>query len=67
MTEPQTGFRRLYRSRTNRQLAGVLGGIAEYANLDPTAVRVLYVIATIFTGGVLVIAYPVMWALMPEQ
>jgi phage shock protein C len=66
MTE-QTGYRRLYRSRTNRQIAGVLGGIAEYANLDPTAVRVLFVIAAVFTGGVAVLAYPVMWAVIPEQ
>ena len=35
--------RRLYRSRTNRKLAGVCGGLAQYFNTDPTLVRVLFV------------------------
>jgi len=61
-----TSYRKLYRSRTNRQIAGVLGGIAEYANMDPTVIRVLYIVAVLFTGGAALLAYPIMWAVMPE-
>ncbi len=44
--------KRLYRSRTDRRLAGVLGGIAEYFGIDPSIVRIIYVLGTIFTGVV---------------
>jgi phage shock protein C len=57
--------RKLYRSRTNRMLAGVCGGLAEYTNMDPTVVRVLFVVLAIL--GIGVVLYPVMWILVPEQ
>jgi phage shock protein C len=46
----QSGARRFYRSRTNRVLAGVCGGIAEYYGSDPTAVRLLTLVLGLFTG-----------------
>ena len=49
------GTRRLYRSRTNRMLFGVAGGIAEYLDLDPTLVRLGLVVALIF-GHVLTLS-----------
>jgi len=42
--------KRLYRSN-NRMVAGVLGGIAEYLDVDPTVIRLAYVFLTIFTAG----------------
>lgn len=57
--------RRLERSATNRVIAGVCGGIAEYLDIDPTVVRVFFVIATIFTAGLGVLAYIVLLILMP--
>jgi len=57
---------RLTRSN-DRILAGVCGGIAEYMGIDPTIIRILYVLASIFTAafpGVLV--YIIMWLIMPE-
>ena len=50
--------KRLYRSNANRMLAGVCGGIAEYFNIDPTIVRIIWVIATLFgfAGAVIYIA-----------
>jgi len=39
--------RKLYRSKTNRQLAGVCGGLAEYFNLDVTLIRVLFVVLAV--------------------
>lgn len=41
---------RLFRSRKERIFAGVLGGLAEYMNVDPTLIRLLYVGLTIFTA-----------------
>ena len=42
--------KRLYRSRTDRVLAGVLGGVAEYFGVEPSVVRIVYVVVTFFTG-----------------
>ncbi|MDO8611702.1 MAG: PspC domain-containing protein [Dehalococcoidia bacterium] len=44
--------KRLHRSRSDRKLAGVLGGVAEYLGLDPSLVRLVYLIVTILTGFV---------------
>jgi phage shock protein C len=59
-------YRKLYRSRENRMAAGVLGGLAEYANADPTLVRVGFVLLAFLTGGTSLIAYPIMWVIVPE-
>ena len=59
--------RPLRRSRTNRQIAGVVGGLAEYFNLDATLLRVVYVVGSIVSAafpGVLV--YLLLWLLIPE-
>lgn len=58
----------LLRSRQNRMIAGVCGGIAEHLGWDPTLVRILYVVISIFSAafpGILV--YVILWILMPEQ
>ena len=65
MTETMT-VKRLYRSRTDRKIAGVLGGFADYLTIDPTLLRVLFVVAAVLTGGASLLAYPVMWILTPE-
>ena len=59
--------RRLSRSRTDVKLAGVCGGLAEYFEVDPTPIRLLWVVLTIFPGAVVcgVIAYVVAWLVMP--
>jgi phage shock protein PspC (stress-responsive transcriptional regulator) len=56
---------RLERSTTNKVIAGVCGGFAEYLAVDATFVRVLFVLATIFSGGLFLIAYIAMVFLMP--
>ena len=61
MEEP----RKLYRSRTQRMVAGVCGGLAEYFNVDTTVIRVLFLVLTLFGGSGLVI-YLVMWILVPD-
>lgn len=61
MEEP----RKLYRSRNQRMLAGVCGGLAEYFNFDATLIRVLFLVLAVFGGSGLVI-YVVMWLIVPD-
>ena len=58
----------LLRSRTDRKIAGVCGGIAEYFNADPTLVRLAWVIGSIIGGAVVfgVIAYLIVWFVVPS-
>lgn len=58
--------KRLYRSRKERVLGGVCGGIAEYFGVDPTLVRLLAVIL-ILAGGAGIIAYIIAWIIIPEE
>ena len=58
--------KRLYRSRKNRMIAGVCGGIAEYFDIDPTLVRIIAVL-TIFLDGIGLIAYIIAWILVPRN
>lgn len=61
--------RRLMRSSTDRRIAGVCGGIAEYFNLDSTVVRVLVVILTIYPGVVVcgLLGYLIAWFIIPPS
>ena len=58
--------RKLYRSRTNRKLAGVCGGLADYFNVDATLIRVLFVVLTLL-GGAGPLLYLAMWIIVPDQ
>jgi phage shock protein C len=58
--------RRLYRCRTDRRLAGVAGGVAEFFDLDPTLVRVLWFLS-IFLGGLGVLLYIGMAIIVPLE
>ena len=58
----------LYRSRDNKMIAGVCGGIAEWLGWTPTAVRVAYVIISILSVGFPgTIAYVILWIVMPQE
>ena len=59
--------KRLYRSRGDVKIAGVLGGVAEYFGFDPSWVRIAYVILTLITGVVpLAFLYVVMMFVVPK-
>ncbi len=58
---------RLYRSRDDRMLAGVAGGLAERFDLDPSLVRVLWVILVFVSGGLFLLAYVAMAIVVPEE
>lgn len=59
--------KRLERSRSEKKLAGVCGGIAEYFSLDPTLIRIGFVIGVVASGGPFVLAYLGLWYLMPKE
>ena len=67
MTTPQnTKPARLYRSRDDRVVAGVAGGIARYLGVDPVLVR-LAVVALAIIAGSGIVAYLIAWVIIPEQ
>lgn len=58
----------LRRSLANRRIAGVCGGIGEYIGLDPTVVRVIYVLLSIFSAGFPgILIYVILWLVIPER
>lgn len=57
--------KKLYRSSSNRMICGVCGGVAEYLNIDPTVVRLLWVMFGVFGLGILV--YIAAAIIMPIQ
>lgn len=60
--------RSLRRSRSNRMIAGVVGGLADYFGLDPSLARIIYVLVSIFSAAFPgIIVYIVLWILIPQQ
>ena len=59
---------RLMRSRTDKRIAGICGGLAEYFEVDPTIMRVAWVVVSIVAGAVVfgVVAYLVAWFIIPQ-
>jgi len=63
MEEPK----RLYRSDRDKMIGGVCGGIAEYFTLDPTLVRLGYIVLSIFTVFSGILAYFILWIVVPKR
>ena len=59
--------KKLYRSRSNRMLAGVAGGAAEYFNIDPLVIRLIFVLTAIFGASLGFWVYVIMWIAVPEK
>ena len=61
-------MKKLYKSRTNKIFAGVIGGIGEYVEVDPTILRIVWLLIVVFTGffpGM--IAYILAMIIVPKQ
>jgi len=58
--------KKLYRSKKDRMIGGVCGGIAEYFDIDPVLVRIIAVL-TIFANGIGIIAYIIAWIIIPQN
>jgi len=59
-------IKRLYRSRSDRMIGGVCGGLAQYLDTDPTIIR-LALALSILLGGAGILAYLIMWIIIPEE
>lgn len=59
--------KRLYRSKSDRILGGVLGGFADYVSVDPSLIRILYVILTLASLGFGIVLYLIAWIIIPEK
>jgi phage shock protein C len=58
--------RKLYRSRKNKVLGGVCGGLGEYFDIDPSLIRLLWVFVVLM-GGSGVLIYIILWVILPEE
>jgi phage shock protein C len=58
--------KKLYRSEKDRMLGGVCGGLGEYFDIDPTIVRLLFVLVTLF-GGASIFIYIILWIIIPSK
>jgi phage shock protein C len=59
-------IKRLYRSRKDKILGGVCGGLAEYFGIDPTLLRLVWVVFTLL-GGAGFLAYMIAWIVIPKK
>jgi phage shock protein C len=66
-TDQAPQVKRLTRSRDDKYLGGVCGGIAAYTGVDANVVRLLAVLGTVLGAGVLIFAYVAAWLLLPED
>jgi len=64
--ETKMKTKKLYRSKKNRVIAGVCGGIGEYFNTDPTLIRLIWVFFVLI-GGSGILAYIIAWIIIPEE
>lgn len=62
----KTRPKRLYRSRKNRVLAGVCGGLGEYFNIDPVIIRLIWAVL-VLVWGVGILAYLLAWLIIPLE
>lgn len=62
----QSQPKRLYRSRQNRKIAGICGGMGDYFDLDPVWIRLIFILF-FFLGGSALLIYLVMWIIIPLE
>lgn len=60
-------YKKLVRSRTKKMLCGVCGGIGEYLNIDPTVIRLLWILFIFFSFGMAVLIYFIAAVVMPDE
>ncbi len=59
--------KKLYKIREGKKLCGVCGGIAEYFNIDPTLIRLIWAIGTLFSFGTGILAYIIAALVIPDK
>lgn len=66
MASETKNLSKLYRSEKNKVLGGVCGGLGEYVGIDPTIIRIIFVLLALFGGGGVLI-YFILWVVMPPK
>ncbi len=64
-TKTRTKRRTLFRHPSDKRLAGVCGGIGDYFDIDPVLIRILWILAALATGGAAILAYGLLWLVLP--
>ncbi len=59
-------MKRLYRSGKDRMLGGICGGVGEHIDVDPTIIRIVWVVVTVLSVGFGIIVYILAWIIIPE-
>ena len=59
--------KRLFRSKKNKMIAGVCAGLGNYLGIDPTVIRLLWVLFSFFSFGAGILAYVIAWIIIPEK
>lgn len=59
-------MKRLYRSRKERMLGGVCGGLGEHIDVDPTIIRLVWVVVTLLSCGIGILFYLIAWIIIPD-
>ena len=59
--------KKLYRSRSNRMIVGVCGGLGSFFGIDPSLMRLLFVIGTLFGFGSFIFIYLAIFIIVPEE
>jgi phage shock protein C len=68
MTQPNaTPYKQLRRPLDDRIVAGVCSGVGRYLGVDPVLIRIGFAVLAILTWGTALLAYPVMWFIMPDE
>ncbi len=62
-----TEYRKLYRSRSARMLGGVCGGLGEYFGIDPTLIRLAFILGVLLGFGSMLFVYLVMLIIVPDE
>lgn len=60
-------YKKLTRSRTQKMLCGVCGGLGEYLSLDPTIIRIIWVLCTFFSIGMAILIYFIAAVIIPDE
>lgn len=58
-------MKRLYKDRFDKKLGGVCGGLAQYFHIDSSIIRLLFIFLGIATGGIFILVYIALWAILP--
>ncbi len=67
IAKEESDMKKLYLSDTNKKIGGVCGGMGEYFDIDPTLMRVIFILVTLLSFGLGIIGYILIWMIIPRK